>query len=447
MVYNLSYRRPQRQARASTESVTGEHKQLSIRESVRSGSSGMSHGIPEALSFDRIIAGGVCPPCTVRDFMNFLKYIELSAENLQFFLWYRDYSKRFNELPASEKVLSPEWTGSGNNGDASKLSAQKPHPEVSTMLEGTDFASEKTGQQTEKTSGNNPFYTPPHTPTNGSHRREESLDSYDESMTTGKVNHSERAAGKSKRSYATVTVQPYREEVNRIISIYIADGGSRQLNLSSKERSALLHALQNTTHPSAFKDVITTVEWSLRCQAHPNFIRWTICNGNRPRVVFARGLGIGGIVAGLIVAILLTLSSAGRAWRVLSLIGFVIGISTLIAAWKGMCVVLHGMHHRHLRPWELFTSDDEPQGYDAKTDSADTLGSHASSNSWEDEPWVAKYEKRNVIRKIFDREVWIQEPALRQIQDTIFIQAILGSLIIGSVAVGIFCAIPAGNFF
>jgi len=61
MVYNLSYRRPQRQARASTESVTGEHKQLSIRESVRSGSSGMSHGIPEALSFDRIIAGGVCP--------------------------------------------------------------------------------------------------------------------------------------------------------------------------------------------------------------------------------------------------------------------------------------------------------------------------------------------------------------------------------------------------
>lgn len=62
MVYNLTYRRPQRQQnRSSSESVTGEHKQLSIHESVRSGSSGMSHGIPEALSFDRIIAGGVCP--------------------------------------------------------------------------------------------------------------------------------------------------------------------------------------------------------------------------------------------------------------------------------------------------------------------------------------------------------------------------------------------------
>jgi hypothetical protein len=136
-----------------------------------------------------------------------------------------------------------------------------------------------------------------------------------------------------------VSIQPYREEITRIISIYIADGGSRQLNLSSKERSSLLHALQNTTHPSAFRDVIATVEWSLRCQAHPNFIRWTICNGNRPRVIFARGLGVGGIVGGLIAAIIITLSSAGRGWRVLSFIGFMIGISTLIAAWKGMCVV------------------------------------------------------------------------------------------------------------
>ena len=251
----------------------------------------------------------------------------------------------------------------------------------------------------------------------------------------------------SNRSSTTVSVQPYREEINRIISIYIADNGSRQLNLSSKERTALLHALQNTTHPSAFTDIITTVEWSLRCQAHPNFVRWTICNGNRPRVIFARGLGIFGIVAGLIVAIILTLSSAGRAWRVISLIGFFIGISTLIAAWKGMCVVLHGMHHRHLRPWELFASDDEPQSYDFKSDSFQSVDSHASSNSWEDEPWVARYEKRNVVRKVFDREVWIQEPALRQIQDTIFIQAILGALLISAVAVGIFCAIPKGNYF
>jgi len=70
-----------------------------------------------------------------------------------------------------------------------------------------------------------------------------------------------------------------------------------------------------------------------------------------------------------------------------------------------------------------------------------------STNSFEDEPWIARYKKRNVIRKIFDREVWITEPALRQIQDTIFLQAILGAFVLSAIAVGIFCAVPRGNFF
>ena len=136
-----------------------------------------------------------------------------------------------------------------------------------------------------------------------------------------------------------VTIQPFREEISRIIAIYVADGGARQLNLSAKERSTLLHALGNTTHPSAFSHVMHTVEWSLRHQAHPNFIRWTICNGNRPRVIFARCLGVGGIIGGIAAAILITLSDSGRGWRVLSAIGFMIGVATLICAWKGMCMV------------------------------------------------------------------------------------------------------------
>jgi hypothetical protein len=137
----------------------------------------------------------------------------------------------------------------------------------------------------------------------------------------------------------SVTIQPFREEIERIVAIYLADGSPRQLNLSSKERAALLRALTNTTHPSAFQRVVATVEWSLRHQAHPNFIRWSICNGNRPRVIFARALGVGGIVGGILAAILITLSSAGRGWRALSAVGFMIGMATLIAAWKGMCVV------------------------------------------------------------------------------------------------------------
>ena len=240
-------------------------------------------------------------------------------------------------------------------------------------------------------------------------------------------------------------MQPYRDEVNRIISTYIAEGSPRELNLSGRERACVLHALQNTTHPSAFRIVSSSVEYTLRRQAHPNFVRWTICNGNRPRVVFARGLGVFGIVGGFLADLLITLSSAGRGWRVLPIIGWFIGIATLIAAWKGMCVVLHGMHHRHIRPWELF-ADETDEVLDEKMISQESLLSQ-STNSFEDEPWIARYKKRNVIRKVFDREVWIKEPALRQIQDTIFVQALLGAFLLSAIAVGIFCAVPRGNFY
>jgi|TARA_R110002003_G_scaffold2375_3_gene24216 hypothetical protein len=126
--------------------------------------------------------------------MNFLKYIELSAENLQFFLWYRDYSKRFGELPASEKVLSPEWTGDKTNGET-KPGPKAINPEAAAILKGTDFAGDGKATEAENT-GSNPFFTPPRTPTS-LERREggESFDSYDDSLSAGKVDHSKRADG------------------------------------------------------------------------------------------------------------------------------------------------------------------------------------------------------------------------------------------------------------
>jgi len=445
MVFSLGYRRPSRVS-SSNDSVSGEEKQRSINDSISSGSSSMSHGIPEALSFDRIISGGTCPPCTVREFMNYLKYIEFSAENLQFFLWFRDYVKRFDQLPKSEQGLAPVWSAEQAEADAaantSKPSARA-NREVAEALKGTDFADGKSHNA-------DPFRTPAKTPSleekrDGMSEYGSSNGEYSQNSKNTHHTNAESAFEDAGMKWKPFTMQPYRDEIDRVISVYIAEGGPRELNLSSRDRTTVLHALQNTTHPSAFRGVVTSIEYTLRRQAHPNFIRWTICNGNRPRVIFARGLGVAGIVGGLVANVIIKLSSATRPWSVIPFIGWFIGIATLIAAWKGMCVVLHGMHHRHLRPWELFA--EEPDDVlDEKLISRESFTS-TSTNSYEDEPWVARYKKRNVIRKVFDREVWITEPALRQIQDTIFLQAILGAFVLSCIAVGIFCAIPRGNFF
>jgi len=65
MVYSLTYRRPAYvdSARAS---FLGDEKPKSLGEaSIDSQGSGSSFGIPDALSFGRIVAGGTCPVSTL----------------------------------------------------------------------------------------------------------------------------------------------------------------------------------------------------------------------------------------------------------------------------------------------------------------------------------------------------------------------------------------------
>lgn len=99
--------------------------------------------------------------------MNYLVYIEHSAENLQFYLWYRDYVKRFAEAKTSDIGLAPVWTQSQH--DAALQSAQIAamtqkraiKPEAAEIFQGTDF--EKMPKVT-ATESADPFMTPPRTP-------------------------------------------------------------------------------------------------------------------------------------------------------------------------------------------------------------------------------------------------------------------------------------------
>lgn len=100
--------------------------------------------------------------------MNYLIYIEFAAENLQFFLWHRDYVKRFAELPPNERALAPEWTAEQAEAEAlaNQTSACAPKivsREAAAVFKGTDFAP-PTASTVELRNGD-PFDTPPRTPT------------------------------------------------------------------------------------------------------------------------------------------------------------------------------------------------------------------------------------------------------------------------------------------
>lgn len=102
--------------------------------------------------------------------MNYLVYIEHAAENLQFFLWYKDYAKRFDLLSENERHLAPVWTA--EQAEAQAL-AMKDNPtplksmsvETAAIFKGTDFTSPKA--TVVEIGRGNPFHTPPMTPQSG----------------------------------------------------------------------------------------------------------------------------------------------------------------------------------------------------------------------------------------------------------------------------------------
>ncbi|KAK4232246.1 hypothetical protein QBC38DRAFT_352952 [Podospora fimiseda] len=468
----LTYRRPvhvKKWTNASSDADSGDdssEKGGNTPRSVKSTSS--SNGIPAALSLDRIVQGGTCPPCTTRDMLNFMIYVERDAELLQFFLWFLDYQQRFFCEKALDVSLSQEWTQDMEDeavlrfkkeqAEKARRGVVKKSDPITDIFAGTDF--DKAGPSKARvriqvgTTVSDPFSTPPPTPLE---TPDSQPDQPGQSSNAGSsVATSTTYRLKANQAFAAAgvkppfSIQPFREELDRIISVYLMAGSPRQLNLSDRELKVTLQALAYTTHPSVLRLVVKSVEATLRQQSHPNFIRWTICNGNPLRVTFARSLGVGTILVSTLAAILLTLSRAPRGYRALPAIGWVIGIATLVAAYKGMCVVLHGLHHHHVRPWELFVVDEN----DAELDDIESgerrvrpFDPFGGSNSFETEPWVVRYQKRNVIRKIFDRQIWIKEPALRQIQDTIFVQSLLFSFICAGILTAIFVNVPGANLF
>lgn len=435
--------------------------------------------IPQGLSFEDVMNKKALPPCSLNDFMDYLVYVEYNAENLQFYLWYKDYVKRFNALPETEKVLSKEWdpeskevpdlTKDSENGEK-KL---KKRDTVANIME-KGYAAKEAAMFAEDEAPLSPM-SPTMSPTNLRHASLAASGTATPSISGSTAASDAEVATQSGIKWQPFTIQPMREEINTVIRHYITFGAPRELNLSHKDRAICLHALQHTTHPSALAPAVKIVEAALRGQSHPNFIRWSICNGNKPRVFFVRTMGVLHTGFGFIIAILLTLSSVSRWWRILSAPMFFIGLSTLVAAYKGLCVILHHTHARNLRPWEQdldselgegrrdsFEStanrtvqmasragnyDDLDMGDDASTSRSSSLQFFGPKNSFDDASWVEKYQKKPLLQKVFDQQTWTQDETLRVLQDKIVLGANIWALILTVIFTVVFVALPKGNFY
>lgn len=75
------------------------------------------------------------------------------------------------------------------------------------------------------------------------------------------------------------------------------------------------------------------------------------------------------------------------------------------------------------------------------------LEAFGTANSYGHEIWVEKYRAKMMVRKVFDKTVWVENENIRIMQDKVALQALIWSIIVTVPLTVLFTAVPAGKFF
>jgi len=131
--------------------------------------------------------------------MQYLLYVEHAAENLQFYLWLRDYTERFNALSENEKALSPPVPVNPLDPRLGPKSGPRPSNSVTKFLSSA-FSSPSQQLAAPNPTMANPFTTPPRTPhssgDSGYEPGSSAIEPFStfESVGLNKINHKQIAA-------------------------------------------------------------------------------------------------------------------------------------------------------------------------------------------------------------------------------------------------------------
>src|SRR5207248_806266 len=76
-----------------------------------------------------------------------------------------------------------------------------------------------------------------------------------------------------------------------------------------------------------------------------------------------------------------------------------------------------------------------------------SMNTFGPKNEWERERWERAYQRRRLVRKVFEKSVWTQDETLRVLQDRIVLGANGWSFIVTVPMTVGFVALPSGNYF
>ncbi|KAK4120635.1 hypothetical protein N657DRAFT_624751 [Parathielavia appendiculata] len=387
---------------------------------------GRNGGIPSRLRLERILANKTCSPMSLYDFYMYLKYIEYSAENLEFYMWFKNYEamyskglaiadKDYGSIPSAaqstssvarikpgESDVSMEKLDHDHEDDEDSEAAQETLERISQLISTTALCTSKSScAAAARTS----FPPPIHSPTK-----------------TSKPHH----LTPSTTNTTTTTKVSSTTELPTIISLFLLPNSPKELNIPPALRNQALSNLQtHGAHPVALKPVADHVYSLLRNCSHRNFVRLGVGNGTFETVCVATVLGWTTLLGGFLLVLCRAMTpfrGAHTRWEVFAAWPlWWLGMSLVLSGLRGSCFFLLLFSRRQRLPWERIGADGDGGG------GLGRLGG------------LLRSVKRLMI---FDRRIRVQEKHLRRLQRKIVLQSLTGGSVFATLCVVLFIWLP-----
>jgi hypothetical protein len=367
---------------------------------------GRGCSIPSRLRLDRILENKTCSPMSLYDFYMYLKYIEFSAENLEFYMWYKNYESAYAKGLA---MVGEKNYGSMDNVSESSSSDSTLKPQNAT----TDVEEEEEEEDPEVAKE--------------TLARISQLISVDalcssKSKCSPAVNQCNLDPNTVSTADLLKTVPVGRSELDTVIDLFLLPGSEKELNIPPSLRQQAIADLHVSSHPAALKPVADHIYGLLRNCSHRNFVRLGVGNGTFETICVATMLGIVCTVAGFIVIFARGFApyrGAHTRWEVFAAWPlWWLGLSLILSGLRGSCFFLLLFSRRQPLPWERFD---------------DTKSSEPSK-------WLIVRLLSRLM--IFDRKMRVKEKHLRRLQQKIVAQSLFGGALFATAGVFLFIFLP-----
>ena len=386
-----------------------------------------------------------CPPCSLKEFQDYLVYKEHSAENLQFYNWIASYERRFERLgeeqkskapkpPPKRAVATPSLRGRSDSQSSRRTtmsSLQSLSEEEKTEVASNDHSRNSSTQFEKEDLNLSPLA--PAIASNGPTIVSPIAQRGRSAQALSVLSETEPTTADEIAQFPP-SEQPFRAEVDRVIEAFFTPGAVAELNVTGAIQRRILDQAKRTTHPEIFEEAKAHVFTTMQKSSFPTFQKMASANINPEKKKFWLAVGTTDYMIGVMVYLLCILLKAGRGWRCFGIPFTWFGSMQFYSATKDLCFQVYGRAARQLYPWELIQDD--------KSFNLETADIDFGSNN------IGGINFRSIKQtllprsKIFEKEKVIEDPAIKAIQRRRWLETYIVAGIIAAITVAIFLAVP-----